>query len=182
VVLVLGIILLPVLGWGYSYWDRALRFPSLCQFSTGWEMRFVKAADSELLVVVPPVGWKKSAEDLVGQVVFHPKKYPGIRVEEPYPDWRGYTTLQLDIFSERPMTQSLAIRIDDAHHNNEHSDRFSKRLTISPGLNHIQIPLDDIRTAPVGREMDLSSIRRVLLFAVNPPEEFTLYLDNIRLE
>jgi hypothetical protein len=30
--------------------------------------------------------------------------------------------------------------------------------------------------------MDLSAIKTVLLFAVNPPEEFTLYLDNIRLE
>ena len=182
VVLVIGITLLPVVGWTYAYWDRAERFPSILQFASAWEMKFVKAADSELQVVPPPVGWEKPVHDKVGRVVFHAKKYPGIRLEEPYPDWQGYTTFQLDIFSNLQMPQSLAIRIDDVHHNNEYSDRFNRRLAISPGLNHIQIPLDDIRVAPDGREMDLSSIRRVLLFAVNPPKEFILYLDNIRLE
>lgn len=182
VVLVIGITLLPVVGWTYAYWDRASRFPSILQFASDWEMKFVKASDSKLQVVTPPVGWKKSAEDLVGLVAFHTRTYPGIRIEEPYPDWRGYAYFQLDIFSKLPNPQSIVIRIDDLHHNNEHSDRFNKAVTISPGLNHIQIPIDDIRLAPVGREMDLRAMKAVLLFAVNPREEFTLYLDNIHLE
>jgi hypothetical protein len=128
------------------------------------------------------VGWKKSPKDKVGRVVFHAKTYPGIRIDEPYSDWRGYTYFQLEIFSELSTLQLITIRIDDLHHNNEYSDRFNKAVTISPGLNHIQIPIDDIRLAPVGREMDLSAIKTVLLFAVNPREEFILYVDDIRLE
>lgn len=182
VVVLLGVMLQPVVVWAYAYWDRASRFPSLLQFSSEWEMKFVRVSDSELQVVAPPNGWKKSAEDPVGQVVFHPKTYPGIRIDEPYPDWRGYANFQLDIFSEWPTPQSITIRIDDLHHNNEHSDRFNKAITISPGLNPIQISLDAIRQAPVGRELDLTAIKTVLLFAVNPPEAFSLYLDNIRLE
>lgn len=182
VLLLLGLMLQPVVGWAYAYWDRASRFPSLLQFSSDWEMKFVQASDSELQVVVPPESWKKSIEDKVGQVVFHPKTYPGIRISEPYPDWRGYTSFQLDIFSELSNPQSIAIRIDDLHHNNEHADRFNKALTIMPGLNHIQIPLDAIRQSPVGRELDLSAIKMVLLFAVNPPEDFSLYMDNFRLD
>jgi hypothetical protein len=182
VVLVIGITLFPVVGWTYAYWDRASRFPSILQFASDWEMKFVKASDSELQVVVPLVGWKKSAEDKVGRVVFHAKTYPGIRIDEPYPDWSRFSHFQLDIFSELTSLQSLVIRIDDLHHNNEHSDRFNKAVTISPGLNHIQIPIDDIRLAPVGREMDLRAMKSVLLFAVNPREEFTLYVDNIHLE
>ena len=182
VVLVLGLTLLPLMGWTYAYWDRASRFPSILQFASDWEMKFVKASDSELQVVVPPVRWNKSPEDKVGRVVFHPKMYPGIRLDEPYPDWRRFSHFQLDIFSELTSLQSIVIRIDDFHHNNEYSDRFNKAVTISPGLNHIQIPIDDIRLAPVGREMDLSAMKAVLLFAVSPREEFTLYLDNIRLE
>ena len=182
VLLLLGAMLQPVVIWAYAYWDRASRFPSLLQFSSDWEMKFVQASDSELQVVAPPEGWKQSAKNKVGQLVFHPKTYPGIRIDEPYSDWRGYTFFQLDIFSELPNSQSIAIRIDDLHHNNEYSDRFNKAITISPGLNQIQIPLDAIRQSPVGRELDMSAIRMVLLFAVNPPEEFTLYLDNIRLE
>jgi hypothetical protein len=182
VVLVIGITLLPVVGWTYAYWDRADRFPSILQFASVWEMKFVKASDSELQVVPPPVGWKKLVNDKVGRVVFHPKRYPGIRIDEPYPDWRGYAYFQLEIFSELQAPQSITIRIDDLHHKNKHSDRFNKAITISPGLNHIQIPLNDIRQGPVHREMDFSAMKAILLFAVNPPKEFILYLDNIRLE
>lgn len=182
VALVLGITLVPVAGWTYAYWDRAKRFPSLLQFSSDWEMKFVKSSDSELQVVPPPVGWKKSSKDKVGRVAFHAKTYPGIRIDEPYPDWRGYSYFHLDIFSKLPTPQLMTIRIDDLHHNNEHTDRFNQAITISPGLNHIQIPLEDIRFAPVGREMDLRAMKSVLLFAVNLQEEFILYLDNIHLE
>lgn len=182
VVLILGLTLLPVAGWTYAYWDRAQRFPDLLQFSSYWEMKFVKASDSNLQLVPPPTGWKKSAEDRVGLVTFHTKTYPGIRINEPYPDWRGYSHFLLDVFSEIPTPQSITIRIDDIHHNNEHSDRFNKAITISPGLNHIQIPIDDIRQAPVGREINLSAMKAVLFFAVNPPKEFSLYVDSIRLE
>lgn len=182
VMLILGLAFLPVVGWTYAYWDRAMRFPDILQFSSYWEMKFVQASDSDLQVVPPPAGWGKSVEDRVGRVTFHTKTYPGIRIAEPYPDWRGYSYFQLDIFSELSRPQSMVIRIDDFHHNNEYTDRFNKVITISPGLNHIRIPIDDIRQALVGREMDLSAMKAVLLFAVNPPEAFSLYIDNVRLE
>jgi hypothetical protein len=86
------------------------------------------------------------------------------------------------VYSELPTARSLVIRIDDAHHNNEYADRFNQVVTISPGLNQIHISLDDIRRAPVGRELDLSAIKYVRLFAISPPEEFFLYVDNFRLE
>ncbi|MDR4484395.1 MAG: hypothetical protein R3B95_14495 [Nitrospirales bacterium] len=52
--------------------------------------------------------------------------------------------------------------------------RFNQAITISPGLTHNNIPLDDIRHTPVGRELDLSTIKSVMLFARRPPEEFSL--------
>ncbi len=182
VMFVLGIMLLPVFEWSYANWERASRFPSLVEFSSDWEMKFVKTTDSELQVVVAPEGWKHSTEDLVGRVKFHSNKYSGFRLEEPYPDWQGYIYLQFDIYSELSNSQPISIRIDDTYRAQPSAKRFNRRIMISPGLNHIQIPLEDIRQAPVSREMDLSSIRRVVLFAVRPPEKFTLYFDNIRLE
>jgi hypothetical protein len=90
--------------------------------------------------------------------------------------------LQIEVFSELPAPQLIVIRIDDLYHNNEHSDRFNKAINIVLGLNHINIPLDDIRQAPVGRELDLRAIKTLLLFAVNPPKAFSLYQDNFRLK
>ncbi len=175
-------LLMPTLEWVYAYWDRASRFPSMLEFSTRLEMKFVKTFDSELEVVSPPKGWQQSDNGKVGRVVFSNKTYPGIRILEPYPDWRGYTYFELDIFSDLGTTQSITIRIDDRHHNNEHSDRFNKAFSILPGLNHIQISLDDIRLAPVGREMDLGAMKAVLLFAVNPQKTFFLYVDTVSLK
>ncbi len=69
--------------------------------------------------------------------------------------------------------QSLVIAIYDAQHTNDYADRFNQAITISPGVNHIDIPLDDIRQAPVGQELDLSAIRAIRLFAISPREEFS---------
>ncbi len=181
ILVVMITLLMPPFEWVYAYWDRASRFPSMLEFSTRVEMKFVKTFDSELKVVSPPEGWQQSDNGKVGRVVFFNKTYPGIRLLEPYPDWRGYTYFELDIFSELGTTQSITIRIDDRHHNNEHSDRFNKAFTILPGLNHIQIPLDDIRVAPLDRELDLSAVQTVLIFSVQPPQEFTLFVDGLRL-
>lgn len=180
--LLLVIALSPVLVWTYAYWDRAARFPSLVQFSSTWEMMFVKGRDCAVQIVPPPLGWEKARVDTVGHVVFYPKHYPGIRLKEPYPDWKGFSHFHLEVYSELSRVQSLVIGIHDAQHNNDYTDRFNQAITISPGINHIHIPLDDIRHAPVGRDLDLSAIKDVKLFAISPPEEFSLYVDNIRLE
>ena len=180
--LLVVIALSPVVAWTYAYWDRATRFPSLVQFSSAWEMVFVKGNDCTIQIVPPPSSWEKSRVDTVGHMVCTPAHYPGLRLEEPYPDWRGYSHFRVEVYSELPVAQSLTIRIDDAHHHHEYADRFNRAITITPGLNHIHILLDDIRHAPLGRELDLGAIRNVMLFAIRPPEEFSLYVDNIRLE
>jgi len=182
IALVIAMTFFPVFEWAYAYWDRGSRFPSLLQFSSDWEMKFVNTSDSDVQIVSPPLGWGKSADDRVGQVVFHTKKYPRIRIDEPYPDWEGYSYFQLDIFSELPTPQPIAIRIDDLYHNYRYADGFNKTLTIFPGPNEIQISLDEIRLGRVDRDMDLRAIKAVMLVARNPSEEFTLYLDNVHLE
>ena len=179
---IFGATLFPVAVWGYAYWDRTARFPSLLQFSSEWEMKFVAASDGNLRVVTPPAGWGKEVDDRVGQMVFHSKTYPGFRIDEPYPNWRGFPSFHVEVFSELPIPQTIVIRIDDAHHNNEHSDRFNRAFKITPGVNHITIPIEDIRRAPKGREMDLTAMKAVIVFAVQPPKPFTLYFDNFRLE
>ena len=115
-------------------------------------------------------------------MVCFPAHYPGIRLEELYPDWRGSSHFRVEVYSGLPVARSLIIRIDDSHHNHEYADRFNQAVLISPGLNHIHILMDKIRHAPLGRELDLGAIKSVGLFAIRPPEEFSLYLDNIRLE
>ncbi len=84
--LLVVVALSPVLVWTYAYWDWPARFPSLVQFSSAWEMMLFKGRDSAVQIVPPPLGWGKPPVDTVGNVVFYPKHYPGIRLEEPYAD------------------------------------------------------------------------------------------------
>ncbi|MCA9500923.1 MAG: hypothetical protein MRJ67_15725 [Nitrospirales bacterium] len=78
-------------------------------------------------------------------MVCFPAHYPGIRLEELYPDWQGSSHFRVEVYSGLPVARSLIIRIDDSHHNHEYADRFNQAITISPGLTHNNIPLDDIR-------------------------------------
>ena len=174
--------LVPTLVWAYAYWDRAKRFPKILEFSTNLEMKFVKSVDSKLGVGHPPDGWKKLSEDQVGKVIFYPKTYPRIRLDDPFPDWRGFTYFSLYIFSTLSKPQPIVIQIVDNHYQKKSSDQYNKAFTILPGLNQIRIPLEDIRRAPKAREMDMSAIKRIMFYARKPRESFVLYIDDLRLE
>ena len=81
---------------------------------------------------------------------------------------------------EKPVT--IWIRIHDVHHDESFEDRYNDSFSIQPGLNPISIPLSRVRGAPARREMDLMQVDGIMIFAVNPDETFTLYLDAPRLE
>jgi len=82
--------------------------------------------------------------------------------------------------SDHPI--ELVLRIHDRRHNEDYADRFNRSLTFQPGINAFRIPLDEIRAAPAGREMDLSAIERLSVFAVAPEAQLSLYLLELRLE
>ena len=75
----------------------------------------------------------------------------------------------------------LTIRIDDTD-NPSYNDRYNKTVTLNPRANHISIPLNQLVTSEANRKLNLSKIKRVLLFLTQPKERRTLYLDNLRLE
>jgi hypothetical protein len=109
-------------------------------------------------------------------------EYPGVTLEEPYPDWRGYTNLVLTIVSNLDSPLPMVLRVHDAAHNKRFGDRFNRRLVVRPGENTFRIPIDEIRRGPRGREMDMSRIRQILLFAFQLERPVHVYLGPIRLE
>jgi hypothetical protein len=142
----------------------------------------VSAKDAELERMPPPAAWARPPGGLVGHLTFSPGKYPGLAIVEPAPDWSGYDRLVFEAYSERADPVQLVLRIHDIHHNNAFRDRYNHPVTIAPGRNRVVIPLADVRAAPEGREMDLTAIRGLALFALSPPVPFSLYLDAFRLE
>lgn len=76
---------------------------------------------------------------------------------------------------------SVAVRIDDKDNTPEYSDRVNQRILLKPGMNHVVLPFDSLRT-PSGRLLDVRHIYAFMMFMVRPPRETVLYLDHVRLE
>jgi hypothetical protein len=165
-----------------AYLGRDAAYPRICGFEAAWEGKFVSAHEADLEKTQPPEGWGRKPSDRVGHVVFRPGAYPGLSIGEPHPDWRGFEVLVFDVYSELPEPVELVLRIHDRDHNDNYWDRFNRTLVIHPGASRISIPLRDVQTAPRGREMDMSRICGLVLFADHPREPFDLCFDDFRLE
>ena len=78
-------------------------------------------------------------------------------------DWSKHTSLDLDVRSPENGVE-LAIRIDDANPCKEYDDRFNRPIALSAGWNHLRIPVADMRDAPKHRKLDVSRIRRLIIW------------------
>jgi hypothetical protein len=163
-----------------AYAQRAAAFPALCDFSGTWETHFVEAKNARLKYTSLPGALGETA--LAAYIRFEPVGFAGFKVLEPYPDWTGYQSLRVVARSDSEHSVDLVLRIHDHSHDDRHTDRFSRILTLRPGINEFSIPLGEIRNSPQGREMDLSAIRRLNLYTPKPLKDFSLYLLELGLD
>ncbi|MBD3222775.1 hypothetical protein GF314_16210, partial [bacterium] len=97
-------------------------------------------------------------------------------------DWRGYDRLLFEVHNPDTTALKLTLRINDRVHDQRSEDRFNTRIIARPGWTHVEVPLASVRTAPAGREMDMSDVLQVFIFATRLPEPRTIHLDHVRLE
>jgi VanZ family protein len=167
---------------GSAYISRNRAFPEIADFGASWIYRFATVQDADINRIRVPAGWSYVSSNEVARLDLHTGEYPGISIEEPYPDWTGKSYICLEVYSEMTDTTSLGLRIDDVHHNYADDDRYTCRLTLAPGLNRWRVSLDSVREAPATRQMDMSAIRRIILFGHNSSRPLTLYLIRFYLE
>ncbi len=154
----------------YAERDRAM--PTLFALDgTWWERSLIDEGHSRL---TPAPG--------LARLDLGAGEFPGVTFEEPYPDWRGYRSLVVRIVSDLDAPLPMAIRVHDAAHNQRFEDRFNRRLLVQPGENVFRIPLDEVRRAPRGREMDLARVRGILIFAPRLDRPTRVFLGPLRLE
>jgi hypothetical protein len=161
--------------------QRARAMPAIVRFDgSRWESRLVHAEPNRLT----PAGDVRATGIPAGfaRLDLQPATYSGLRIDQPYPDWRGYSWLVLSVASDLTESLTVAIRIDDARHDNRYRDRFNAALQIAPGAHHIRVPLDQVRTSPDRREMDMGRIRRLVLFVHQLRQPTRLYLGPMWLE
>lgn len=158
------------------------QFPLINSFESNYEMAHVQ--NNPRRVNTSSDNLLHTHGDYGLQVVLSTKKYAGLRLVS-YGDWSGYKLLQMDFYNPDSEPLELVLKISDAHHDlgkNRFNDRFNRALILMQGWNQVQIDLEDVRTAPLGRVMQMNQIRGVEVFAVQLPVPRKFYWDNIRLQ
>ncbi|RME25432.1 MAG: hypothetical protein D6800_07620 [Candidatus Zixiibacteriota bacterium] len=164
-----------------AYIERALAFPQLAGCNSHWETWFYDEDYVRLRFVTAPADWPDAEQGRVAEVVFEPAEFASFGLDETYPDWRGYSRLQLTIFDPDDTDLTAFIRVQDRLHNQEYNDRYNSSFRLHPGKNVVSFPLAEIVAAPAGRRMDLSRMSSLAVFLAQPARPETLYIDDIRL-
>ena len=174
--------LVPLVLWSGAYAYRSSIFPNLTNLENCWSNKFLRPQDAEMDIVPHPDCTTDNDCDMMARLKIRPAEYSGLALVEPYPDWSEYRSLAFQMYSPLQDTIDLQIRINDAVHDNDYRDRFNRTLTVVPGINLVEIALDDVRWAPQGREMDMTSIVAIVLFSWQPADTFTVFVGDFSLK
>lgn len=180
-VVLLLVTILPELALARAYVLRAWAFPDLASFEAAWEDRFTSGWGVDVERVPAPAGWPGDP-GTVAELTFLSERDATWMIQAPVPDWTGYETLRFEVFSELAQPAPLRLRILDAASDERREDRFDRELRIEPGLNQIAVALDDVRVGPEARELDLTRVTNVAVYASEVRRHFSLYVDGFRLE
>lgn len=172
----------PSTLWGAAYLHRDRKFPTICDFESIWDYRFLKTQDAKLEGVTTPYIKEGETGNKVGKLKFEVAEYPGLAIEEPFPDWSGHNSFDFIIYSEMDFAVKIGVRIEDSFHNNDYNDRYNEAFMIEPGMNNISISIDKIKKGPSTRNIDMSKIRAIHIFVHKPDDQFVLHFDNFRLD
>jgi hypothetical protein len=180
-VLVLIVVFRSLIDVGLAYAGRNGRFPVLVDLTESWQQRFVVLENSLMFVGKPPGAWTSRAHRDTAMISFEGERDASITINEVYPDWAGFNTLRLQVYSDLKDPVILGLHIDDKRSDPPPGDRYDTQIVVQPGLNEYEIPYADIRAGPTSRELRLNRMRRIGLVAPARPDSFRLFFSGFRL-
>jgi hypothetical protein len=179
----LFIIIAPLAWCAAAYANRDLKFPVIAEFNSPLDLYFVSHNDYGLRRVPAPKLWARTRDETVLEVPLGDEPWPGVALEEPYPNWRGKSAFAIDITNPNRTEAAVTVRVEDKKHNQQYADRFNQEFTLPPqSRTVVRIPLADIESAPAGRRMDMSRIAHVGIFISRQPAPTQFLLNRLWLE
>lgn len=149
-------------------------FPVLCDFDSRLEIFrwHFRSASGEFT----DVGGRSAL-----RIEFQPgEAWPAAMFAYVASDWGGFRQLVFDARTDAG--HPVLLTIADATYDGSYTDRYTKKLALTPQWQTLRIPLTDIADGPHHRKIDLSRIHSLQWFADHPKERFSIWLDAIRLE
>lgn len=180
-VLVILIVMQSLIPIAVSYAGRTGAYPRVVDLTEGWQQRFVEPRNALLFVGMPPKGWESRNERITAMIMFEPEPDAGVMVHEPYTDWRGYNTLQIQVYSLLDEPRQILLRVEDKRTEKPRGDRTDLPLDVQPGYNLYEIPMERLQSGPDNRRLRLNKIRRVGVFSTGSDDPFMLFFSDFRL-
>ena len=180
-------LLLPSLWWAASaaYADLRMReqFPVINNFEEKYELQQIVRIGSQATRQQSSNYATRGHFSLA--VNLGVDKYSGVKWVGRYGEWSNYKYFAMDVYNPAGQSVDMILKIADLRHDmgaNAIDDRFNRRITLVPGQNYLRIDLDDIRTAPAKRMMQMDEISCLELFSVGLDKPRLVYVDYLRLE
>jgi hypothetical protein len=167
-----GTYLAPIVSMTRAYLHRNGQFPVLADFASSTELYWV-------------IGFGVNRDLVRGalDVDFDSDLFPGVSFHEPMPDWRGFTTLVIDVENPSVDPLTLGVRVHDRGHGRTFADRFNRHIELkATERRQLRFSLDDIRHAPRGRLMDMGHISDITLFRAAKTGSRRVRIYSLRLE
>ncbi len=109
-------------------------------------------------------------------------RWPGVTLEEPVPDWRGWRAFVVELANPDDQPVEIQVRVNDRLHDNRFEDRFTIGIALPPrSRGRFEFPLADIERAPAGRPMDLAEISKVIVHHVGPAPDRSFFVERLSL-
>jgi hypothetical protein len=153
--------------------QRRSQLPQLVQWDSALGRHFLEAPEAHYVATT------------AGSLRVQPDggRWPGVSLDEVWPDWRAYSTLVIDMSNASDQAFSIFVRIDDRRPDPRYEDRYNQHFELAPlSRRVIRIPLAEIESAPTGFKMDLAHIQRIILFEDGSKPAPVFYLHSLRLE
>lgn len=108
---------------------------------------------------------------------------PGLALDEPYSDWRGYHALVLDLFNPGDTPLDLILNVDDMRGSGEPGDRYDEAVHLPPRSGKVlRTSFDSISKALPHRRFAFEDMDIVMIYRPEPAAGERLLVRRMWLE
>lgn len=161
-----------VFPWLKAQYLRNQQFPVIMDFEQPALLPYTEGVAGGKVHVGPaPKFWNSGQGNAAKVLMPGHKQWPGIRVFSPYPDWSGYRKLKFDIYLEGPPAD-IAINVYTAERRRK--PWVYRQFQLRQGANSLKVDLPHSETP--------ASVSDFLIYSKSRNRDFTIYVDNLRVE
>lgn len=177
-------VLAPFAITGAAYAGRALAFPTLVDFQSPQSGYFLRHwGHVEVARARSPAAPGRPGGDMALRVRIEPRKPWSVALWEPVPDWRGYETLNLDLFNASDETLQLTVWIRDRSQGSTRNAGYRRPVTIPPHARRVvPVALAGIARGAGTARVDIGSVHSVILLRSKANEAREFYVRRLFLE